>query len=357
MAERCILHGILVASFFFFRTDNSRNTLDPLVATLAYQIIQLLPDTKKHIVEAIESNPLVFCQTFEAQLDLLVIRPLLLLRSSDPTWMLVFIVDGVDECKDEDMQMNLIRTFAKFLRSKNLPLIILFSSRRENQILMAFNSRDMHGILTRLPLDDNYQPEKDILRFLNDSFEEIKQTHPYGEGLGAEWPSPNHVQEIVSKSSGQFIYASVVINFVSDPSANPSVRLDIIHGLHPAGRLTPFAQLDTLYHFIFSQVDDIQATLEFLAYMIFAKYSTLEETMYVLEYSSADVQSVMAHLAPVLLINPEENEITFCHASLPDFLRDKARSRQFCINALAAPLCVRWFKAAESGRFKNLPCG
>ncbi len=39
IAERCIRHGILVASFFFFRTDNSRNTIDRLVATLVYQII------------------------------------------------------------------------------------------------------------------------------------------------------------------------------------------------------------------------------------------------------------------------------------------------------------------------------
>ncbi len=73
IAEQCIQRGILVASFFFFRTDITRNTINPLVATLAYQIIQLLPQTKDHIVHAIESNPLIFEQTFEAQFDVLIV--------------------------------------------------------------------------------------------------------------------------------------------------------------------------------------------------------------------------------------------------------------------------------------------
>ncbi|KJA20941.1 hypothetical protein HYPSUDRAFT_763649 [Hypholoma sublateritium FD-334 SS-4] len=253
IAEICIQRGIKVASFFFFRADNTRNTIDPLVATLAYQIIQLLPDTKTHIVEAIEGNPLIFEQSFEAQLDTLIVRPLCLLQVSDPALQLLLIIDGVDECNGENTQMNLIRTLEKFLSTKNRPFIVLFSSRCENHIQMAFNSRGMNGILTQLPLDDNYQSEEDILCFLNDSFDEIKQTHPFGKSLDDHWPLPAHVDEIVEKSSGQFIYASVVIGFISNPSSNPSVRLDIIRGLRPSGRLTPFAQLDALYRHILSR--------------------------------------------------------------------------------------------------------
>ncbi len=73
----------------------------------------------------------------------------------------------------------------------------------------------MDGILTQIPLDNNYYANEDILRFLNDSFKNIKQTHPHGESLNADWPHPSHVQDIVCKSSGQFIYASAVINFLS----------------------------------------------------------------------------------------------------------------------------------------------
>ena len=357
IAERCIRHGILVASFFFFRTDNSRNTIDPLVATLAYQIIQLLPETKEHIVAAIEKNPLVFKQTFEAQLDLLVVRPLRLLQISDPTWTLLLIVDGVDECDGEDTQMNLLRTMAQLLRSKNVPVIVLFGSRRESQLLMAFDAREMTGILKQLPLDDNYRADEDIRRFLKDSFDEIKQTHPLRKRLAADWPSPDHIQEIVEKSSGQFIYASVVIKFLLSPSANPSIRLDIIRGLRPTGRLTPFAQLDALYRHILSQVDDLQATLEFLAYWIFSAETSLLQTPYFFELEEQEVESMFVPLASVVLCDVEESNIIFHHASLPDFLRDETRSGAYCINTLATPLSIRWFKTAESGRFRDLSYG
>ncbi|KJA14535.1 hypothetical protein HYPSUDRAFT_100180, partial [Hypholoma sublateritium FD-334 SS-4] len=60
VAELCIARGILVASFFFFRTDPTRNTILHLVATLAYQLVLLVPDIKDLIVGAIESNPLIF---------------------------------------------------------------------------------------------------------------------------------------------------------------------------------------------------------------------------------------------------------------------------------------------------------
>ena len=334
-----------------------RNTIDPLVATLAYQIIQLIPETKKHIVEAIESNPLVFQQTFEAQVDLLVVRPLLLLRISDPAWTLFLIVDGVDECDGKDTQMSLIRTMAKLLRSKNVPVIVLFGSRRESQLLMAFDSREMTGILKQLPLDNNYRADEDIRRFLNDSFEEIKQTHPLRKRLAADWPSPGHIQEIVEKSSGQFIYASVVIKFLLSPSANPSIRLDIIRGLRPTGRLTPFAQLDALYRHILSQVDDLQATLNFLAYGIFGETDNIWVTSHFFELEEQEVESMFLPLASVVLCDWEEGNITFHHASLPDFLRDEARSGAYCINTLATPLSIRWFKTAELGRFRDLSYG
>ena len=130
---------------------------------------------------------------------------------------------------------------------------------------MAFNARDMDSILKQMPLDNNYQAAEDIHRFLVDSFDNIKLTHPLRNYLKPEWPSAEHLQEIVNKSSGQFVYASVVMKFVSVPSSSPSTQLDIVRGLRPAGRATPFAELDALYRHIFLQVEDITTVLMMLA--------------------------------------------------------------------------------------------
>ncbi|KAF8966225.1 hypothetical protein BDZ97DRAFT_1658024, partial [Flammula alnicola] len=38
IAELCIKSKLSIASFFFFRTDSTRNSIQPLIATLAYQL-------------------------------------------------------------------------------------------------------------------------------------------------------------------------------------------------------------------------------------------------------------------------------------------------------------------------------
>ncbi|KJA14004.1 hypothetical protein HYPSUDRAFT_116984, partial [Hypholoma sublateritium FD-334 SS-4] len=213
IAEICIQRGMKVASFFFFRTDNTRNKIDPLVATLVYQIIQLFPGMRDYILEIIELNPLIFDQSFETQLDVLIIQPLRPLQLFCPNWQLLLIIDGLDECSGDAAQMNIISVISKILLTKPLPLIVLFGSRCETQLQMAFNAQNMAEVLTQFPLDDHYEPDADILHFLTDSFDNIKQTHPFRNRLMHDWPSPDHIQEIIQKSSGQFIYASVVIEF------------------------------------------------------------------------------------------------------------------------------------------------
>ncbi len=162
IAEVCIQQGIKVASFFFFRTDATRNNIDPVVATLAYQLIQVFPATKELIVHSIEANPLIFEQTLATQLDVLIVTPIRRLQLSDTGVKLVLIIDGVDECAGEGAQTDLIPAFSKLLQAKDLPVVVLFGSRRESHLQIVFNARDMDTILKQVPLDNNYRAEEDI---------------------------------------------------------------------------------------------------------------------------------------------------------------------------------------------------
>ncbi len=188
LAEMCIQQGIKVASFFFFRTDSTRNIIDPVIATLAYQIIQLYPETKEFIINSIESHPLIFEQTFAAQLEVLIVTPIRYLQILNTGVKLLLILDGVDECMTTSAQEDLVRTCAELLQCKNLPLLVLFGSRREAQIQMAFNTREMDGILKQLPLDDNYKAAEDIELFLGERFDDINRTHPVRRYLAPDWP-------------------------------------------------------------------------------------------------------------------------------------------------------------------------
>ncbi len=152
----------------------------------------------------------------------------------------------------------------------SLPVIAFFGSRAENHLCTEFRSPDLADHLLQLPLDTDYRADEDIRHFLHDSFAKIKSTHTLGRELqDKDWPSPVDINRIMHKASGQFIYASVVLKFISAPDQDPAQLLEISHGLRPSGTLTPFAQLDALYRYIFSQVADIQTVSLILAWQIF----------------------------------------------------------------------------------------
>ncbi len=351
--------GFNVACFFFFRTDAARNSIDPVVATLAYQIIQLLPETKQLIVHAIETHPMIFEQAFETQLDVLVVDPMRQIHRSDENLILLLIIDGVNECTGNRVRKDLILAFSKLLQHGDLPLVVLFGSRRESYIQMAFNSRGMDNILKELSLDNSYRAEDDIQHFLVERFEDIKRTHPLRRHLAQAWPSADHVEEIVDKSSGQFVYASVVMNFVSIPSSNPSTQLEIVHGLRPVGQVTPFAELDILYHHLFTQVnrDDIATALRFLAYAILMPLHSIQTMLRFFDVTEGDMECILAPLTSVLFHDEELDRIVFHHVSLPDFLQDKDRSQEYCISEMGTDLSILWFENAASGRFNALSEG
>ncbi|KAF9565072.1 hypothetical protein CPC08DRAFT_786225 [Agrocybe pediades] len=60
--ESCIERGVLLASFFFSRSDPTRNHAGSLVATLAYQVYCAFPETQvqTEILSAIKKDPLIF---------------------------------------------------------------------------------------------------------------------------------------------------------------------------------------------------------------------------------------------------------------------------------------------------------
>ncbi|KAF8185687.1 hypothetical protein BJ912DRAFT_852650 [Pholiota molesta] len=219
IAERCVLAAIAVASYFFVRTDSTRNTMAPLVATLAYQLIQAIPDTADDILLTIERNPLIFQQSLEDQLRELIIQPLLRLPPHLQRLFVVFI-DGLDECNDRAHQSNLLKILGNVSSGRNIPVVFVIASRREPQIEAEFCRNQVVDILTTIPLDD-IQASDDIRRDLDAKFKEIKDTHLRRRSLAPDWPPSAVIEQIVEKSSGQFIYSSVIIGYISLPHGHP----------------------------------------------------------------------------------------------------------------------------------------
>ncbi len=327
--ELCLHQNIPIARFFFCRSDPSRNSIKHLVATLVYQLLQTLPALIEIVVPRIQLDPLIFNKSLQTQFEYLIFDPLRKLHcqsSYHPTLVLLF--DGIDECNNEMDQGALIRILSCFVGTTVYPVIAFFASRPEHHISASFRSAaGISQMLYCISLDDRYLPDQDIRLYLIDSLHIIKSTHQFGHLLGSDWPFESDVEDIVIKSSGQFVYASVVARFLSMPDLHPAQQLEIVRGIRPSGKLTPFAQLDALYQHILSRVRDVDFTSLVLAWMLFSSPKMPSLCAACLQMDVADVHVGLAALTSVVSI--QDDFFQFLHASLPDFLLDPDRAQKF----------------------------
>jgi len=189
-------------------------------------------------------------------------------------------------------------------------------------------------------LDDSYHPDEDIKLFLIDKFQEIKSSHPCHGYIPPQWPLPDVLEQLTAKSSGQFIYLSTVIRYVTSIWHKPTDRLDIVLGIRPPQRDLPFAELDTLYTHILAGVEDIERVLDILSVIFFCNNppliltwtSPMIENFLLLE--PGDVEMYIGDLNSLLNFEPDQS-ICVLHASLMDFFVDYSRLKKFWINCRA----------------------
>ncbi|KAF9472352.1 hypothetical protein BDN70DRAFT_971235, partial [Pholiota conissans] len=218
IAEICANRKSILASFFFGRSDPTRNTFKPLIPTIACQIAVAIPEIRPLVELVIERDPIIFDKSIATQLQSLIIHPLKDLSASgffsnpeiNPR---LIIIDGLDECNDPKAQSMILRALADAIRAQKLPLIFIIARRPEQNIQLTFNSDSLAGLWKSLVLDNTYKPNDDIRTFLVDSFQEIKSTHPHHQYIPNDWPSESNINHLIKKSSGQFLYASVVVRY------------------------------------------------------------------------------------------------------------------------------------------------
>jgi hypothetical protein len=165
----------------------------------------------------------------------------------------------------------------------------------------------------------------------------IRQGHPC-RLLG---PHIMKSRQLVTKSSGQFIYTSTVLKFIESPRHRPQDRLNIIFGISGSENDTPFAELDALYRQIFSTVTEIDKLRNVLSVILLTSHvpKTQVAIEEFLSYSSGSVDILLSDLSSVIALPlPEEvdGQIQILHASLTDFLYDRSRSVDVFIDVEAA---------------------
>ena len=334
IAELCEGHKLLLASFFFFRADSLRSTSKQLVTTIAYQIAVVIPGVGALMEAAIDKDPHLLSRSLITQFMALIIDPLE--RFFDTSLgeytdlPKLIIIDGLDECMDGTQVQIVDMIFAIGKRSK-FPFTFFVASRPELEISAAMGDGRIREGLARLPLDADITSRDDIRRFLHDKFDEIRLAHPLRSDLPSSWPLSEDIDTLVNKSSGQFIYASTVVKFISSPRHGPDHRLEIVLDLRPKGKDLPFAELDSLYRYVLSSVEETPKTIQIVATALILRYRAyIFDLTDILDLSPRDIKLHRIDLGS--LVEYGSDFLGILHASLGDFFFDESRSQELYID-------------------------
>ena len=225
IAELCHEADILLATFFFSRSDPNRNHVKALFSTLAYQIACAIPEVRPHLEQEISRDPLIFTRSLEAQVVTLIVKPLQSFVDSNyftaPTSPRLIILDGLDEITEQRAHSKILQIVLDILHRHRMPFIFLIASRPEQEITFAFSSQSFSQLTDPLRLNNEFHPDDDIRLFLDESFSELKTGHPRRKSIPSSWPSAEVLESLVYKASGQFIYAATVVRFVESICHRP----------------------------------------------------------------------------------------------------------------------------------------
>jgi hypothetical protein len=146
------------------------------------------------------------------------------------------------------------------------------------------------------------------------------------------------LEGFVKKSSGQSIYASTVVKYVSSIRHQPADCLNhVVLGIRPPchAREMPFSELDALYRHIFIALEDRETVLLILGFWLLSLSRFLlmmypEDIEHFFLLNRGDIEMLFGDLSSVITIS--ELNIHISHASLSDFLVDATRSKEFYID-------------------------
>ena len=342
----------LAASFFFLRSSEDRGVADRLFMTLAWQLAFSIPETRPYIESVLKKEPLLYTKSIEVQFNRLIVDVFGSLLHDKPGLhpeKSLVIIDGVDECHSEQRQELFLTLIGNALSLRKISLRFLICSRPEPHIRETFDTETMKTVTHALMLDDSFDPNNDIQRYLKDELLRI-----FTKRQISSLPSDADIDPLVFRSSGQFIYASTVIKFVDDKDCNPRKQLDIILKLRAAHSSSPFAQLDLLYQQILSQQHDTRFLRDAFVLIIALGNPRVAFACRWLWICEEDLKLKLRRMHSLLHIS--DSYITTYHRSLDDFFLDKKRAGSYYIHP-ARVMLVQFLKSTHQSLKEDMVPG
>ncbi|KAJ3566795.1 hypothetical protein NP233_g6780 [Leucocoprinus birnbaumii] len=351
VAEKLNKEGRLGASLFFSRPDG-RDDPKQVIPTLVYQLAVRIRQYKHLVTQRLAEDPSLLEKAPRIQFKELIIEPFRLIMTQQPSIIsepFLILVDGLDECRCQDSQCELIDMINEHVGTfKIFPLLWVIFSKPEWYLKHLLSQPDFPVACEReeLRIDDS-EAQQDVHQFLRSEFKQISRRFPHYIDL--PWPPETILHLLATTASGLFALAATLTRFVGDKYArDPCGRLRIcvrfLGGHGTPGSINPLHALDLLYHQICTTIPShaLATTKQILGLSIWypcipgASRLSARGVAIFLNLDKGEFYRSLDQLHSVIDIpDPSDADLghlRFYHASFQDYLKDRHRSREFAID-------------------------
>jgi len=379
------LNHLLAASFFFGRRKADRDKAKYLIPTIAYQLAINIPSMRQLINKALIQDPTILSKSIDTQLQYLITKPLREVTChsppSAPFHTPTVIIDGLDECEGHDSQGLILKAISVAVFREHIPLRFLIASRPEPQISETFRTQPLDQHHYPIPLVDDYKTSEEVQQFLRSGFDEICQRRFDMSTVEQPWPSKEDLLTLAYRASGQFLYASTVLEFVDSNIAHPKHQLALI--LQGQAR-NAFSNMDGLYTQILESCPCQEILPSFLRSLLPIQVSpsydfrrawlfepTLADLATISRLHPDDILVILRWLPSIVKVEqpPQYDDwplqqimqfyspkLSIHHQSFVEFLTDWSRSGKFHVNSARQEMVAR-LDALLAERLSKWYCG
>jgi hypothetical protein len=330
--------GILGASFFISRQDEARRDPRNIIRTLAYDLAALNTCRVQSVWDNLVSAPNLTSLHIVEQARRLLANPPPLQQFAG--YSTIIVIDALDESTENDNSEGegLISLLVSVLEHQAVKLLI--TSRDEPRISIQLDG--LAKEMVKLHRMEQSIVSRDIRAFYETRFHQLIESRRINL---PGWPSPNASNILTNRTGYLFVYAAIIVKFVSAQRFDPIQRLRSILNSHhePFEHHVVFQPLDMLYAHILNEAVIVDGTID---EQLQHRVKMLVETVIILQrplqlqsiaallmafddtFNEAEIQSDLESLASVIPTPEKESDpVEIFHPSFPDYMQDPKRCK------------------------------
>jgi hypothetical protein len=325
IAGRAYQQGRLAAAFFFSRNIAATRAPSAIIPTIAYQLAHYQHTFRSSVCTAIASDESVSTRDTAAQANILLdkINPV-----DVPNESLLIVLDALDECYVEGSCEGGEAIPLLLNKLGSLPYIkILITSRAEETIKRMFDRMSNQLALHNIEADI---VQSDIHLY----FTHCLTSLAHHRKVPPPFPTNDALDELVKRAGTLFIYAATVVKWVSDPKAQPTLRLQQVLEHDSDEVAYQHRMLDGMYTQILLQAAETsgnpkpheRALGKILSAIVLLQEPMPPAALAVLVDEEKRASAILSLLSAVLLVDGEA-PVRLFHPSFPDFLTIEERCK------------------------------